>query len=335
MLSRVANSIYWMNRYVERAENVARFIEVNVNLMLDLPAGVDEQWAPLVHTTGDIEAFRERYGTASKQNVLEFLTFDVENPNSILSSLRMARENARTVREIISSEMWEQINIFSLMVEAAAAHRDETGVSPDLYAEIKQASHLFGGISHSTMSHGEAWHFGRLGRFLERADKTSRILDVKYFILLPGIADVGSPFDTLQWAALLKSASALEMYRKRFGLISPARVADFLILDREFPRAMHFCVVRAEESVRAITGSVGGTFRNPAEQQLGRLRAELNYAHIREIIGEGLHEFLDRFQSQINQADDCIFETFFALRPIAGSGAGLETNSDVLSGYES
>jgi uncharacterized alpha-E superfamily protein len=158
-----------------------------------------------------------------------------------------------------------------------------------------------------------------MGRLLERADKTSRILDVKYYVLLPSAADVGTPLDTVQWSALLESASALEMYRKRFGRITPVDVADFLILDSEFPRAIHFCLIKTEDSLLSITGGQHGRFRSLAEKRLGRLRAELDYTQIGEIIDQGLHEFIDEFQIQLNQVGDAIHETFFALRPVAGS----------------
>jgi uncharacterized alpha-E superfamily protein len=326
MLSRVADSIYWMSRYIERAENVARFIDVNLHLMLDLPVGTAEQWEPLVHTTGDLLLFQQRYGKPTRENVVAFLTFDTDNPNSILSCLHLARENARSVREIISSEMWEQVNTFYLMVRASASEGRVMEAPHDFFTEIKLASHLFVGITDATMSHGEGWHFGRVGRLLERADKTSRILDVKYFILLPVVADVGTPFDDIQWAAVLKSASAFEMYRKRHGRLAPDRVADFLILDREFPRAMHYCVVKAEESLHAISGAPPGTFQNLAEQRLGRLRSDLDYAQIQEIITSGLHEFLDTFQARLNRVGDAIFDTFFTLRPVTVS-ASFSTES--------
>ena len=319
MLSRVADSIYWLSRYIERAENVARFIDVNLHLMLDLPTGTSEQWEPLVQTTGDVPLFQEHYGTSTQEHVVSFLTFDPKNPNSILSCLRMARENARSVRQSISSEMWEQVNRFYLMVSAAAADGRLVQAPHDVFTEIKMASHLFVGITDATMSHGEGWHFGRLGRLLERADKTSRILDVKYFILLPAAADVGTPFDDIQWAAVLKSASALEMYRKRHGRLSPDRVADFLILDRELPRAIHDCIAKAGESLHAISGTPAGTFHNLAEQRLGRLRSEFDYARIEEIIASGLHEFLDTFQAKLNRVGDAIELTFFALRPTAAT----------------
>jgi uncharacterized alpha-E superfamily protein len=318
MLSRVADSIYWMNCYIERAENVARFIDVNLRLLLDLPAGTTEQWQPLVNTTGDHELFQARYGPATQDNVITFLTFDTANPNSIASCLRKARENARSVREVISSEMWEQVNHFFLMVHDAAATVQVRQTPHAFFTEVKMASHLFVGITDATMSHGEGWHFGRLGRLISRADNTTRLLDVKYYLLLPAVANVGTPVDDVQWAAVLKSASAFEMYRKRFGRIAPDRVADFLLLDREFPRSVHYCVVKAEESLHAITGSLTGTFRNAAEQRLGRLRSELDYTSIQEILASGLHEFLDGLQARLNSVGDAIAETFFALRPVAG-----------------
>src|SRR5213083_1955640 len=172
MLSRVADSIYWMSRYVERAENVARFIDVNLNLMLDAPDGAGRQWQPLVNTTGDHEDFAERCGEATQHNVIQFLTFDRDNPNSIISCLRAARENARSVREIISSEMWLQLNKSYLMVNDAAAADQSLAARHDFFGEVKLASHLFSGITEATMTHGEAWHFARLGQRLERADKT-------------------------------------------------------------------------------------------------------------------------------------------------------------------
>lgn len=319
MLSRVADSLYWLSRYIERAENVARFIDVNLHMILDLPVGAAEQWEPLVITTGDDELFAQRYGAASREAVIQFLTFDKENPNSIVSCLRAARESARSVREIISSEMWEQVNSFYLMITAPSADGRVKESPYDFFHEIKMASHLFEGLANATMSHGEGWHFCRLGRLLERADKTSRILDVKYFILLPSPDDVGTPFDDIQWAAVLRSASAFEMYRKRYHHLSPDDIVDFLLLDREFPRSAHYCLSKADESLHAISGSPLGAFCNSAEQHLGQLRAELAYAQVKDIITSGLHEFVDAFQTKLNTVGEYIFATFFALQPIGGA----------------
>jgi uncharacterized alpha-E superfamily protein len=316
MLSRVADSIYWLNRYVERAENIARFVDVNLNLLLDSPVGVTQQWEPLVKTTGDLALFKERYGEATSDNVIHFLTFDSTYPNSILSCLQSARENARSVREIISSEMWERVNSFYLMVKAASQQQQLFHHLPSFLAEVKMESHLFAGVMNATMSHNEGWHFGEIGRLLERADKTARILDVKYFILLPSVQYVGTALDELQWISLLKSASGYEMYRKCQHRITPDGIAKFLILDREFPRSIQFCLLQAERSLYQITSTVPGTWNNSVERTLGRLRSELDFITIEEIIQRGLHEFLDDTQIQINSVGDKMFETFFALEPV-------------------
>lgn len=312
MLSRVANSIYWMTRYLERTENVARFIDVNLHMMLDLSIEETQQWKPLVVTTGDDELFFKKFDKATQDNVVNFLTFDKSNPNSIISTLKSARENARSIKEIISSEMWQQINKFYYKIQDA----EKNGITTDTIYEfcnmVKTENHLFIGITDSTMHHDEGWQFAKLGRHIERADKTSRILDVKYFILLDKPEDVGTPIDNIQWAALLTSASALEMYRKKFHQISPKKIAQFLILDREFPRAIRYCIINAEEALHSITGTVLGTFQNEAERKIGKLRAQLDYADIDEIIETGLHEYLvDNFQMQLNNVGNAINDTFF------------------------
>lgn len=311
MLSRVADSVFWMARYLERAENVARFIDVNHNLTLDLGEGLGDQWAPLVYTTGDHTEFFKSYDQATRENVLRFLAFDKKNANSIFSCVCSARENARTAREIISSDMWEELNRFYLLVRDAV----DSGASADyeFFAEVKRASHLLIGTTDCTMSHGEAWNFARMGRLLERADKTTRIVDVKYFILLPEAADVGTSLDVVQWSALLKSASALEMYRREHGRIQPQNVIDFLLLDRCFPRSVRYCVGGAEDSLHAITGTPEGTFGNRAEQQLGRLRSELDFTSIDDVISSGLHEFVDVIQDRLNRTGDSIYQSFFQI----------------------
>ena len=318
MLSRVADSIYWMARYVERAENVARFIDVNLNLSLDLGPETGNQWDPLIYTTGDQEDFYSRYGDASQGNVLQFLAFDEENPNSIISCLKCARENARTVREVISTTMWEELNKFYLLVRGAVPA--QVSAAPfDFFQQIRLAGYMLEGATEATMSHGEPWHFRRLGRLIERADKTSRILDVKYFLLLRSAEDVGTPFDDIQWAAVLRSASAFEMYRKRHGHISPKGVVEFLLLDREFPRAIHFCLLAARDSLHAISGTPLGTFRHSAEKLLGQLCSELSFTTVDEIIKQGLHEYVDDLQTRMNHVSGGIFETFFAFKnPVPG-----------------
>lgn len=313
MLSRVAESIFWMSRYIERAENVARFIDVNQNLTLDLGEELVDQWGPLVYTTGDHEDFFKRYGAMTRDNVLKFLTFDTENPNSILSCVIRARENARTARETISSDMWEELNRFYLLVREAA-RAEVLDDYYEFYSQVKRASNLLIGVTDTTMSHGEAWHFARIGRLLERADKTSRVVDVKFFILLPNSTDIGSSLDVVQWSALLKSTSALEMYRRQFGRILPQRVVAFLLLDNNFPRSMRYCVTVAEESLHKISGTPHGTFANRAEQDLGKLRSELDFTSVADIIHQGLHEFIDGLQLRLNKVGESIASSFFAVR---------------------
>ena len=314
MLSRVAFNAFWMSRYVERAENMARFIDVNLHLMLDLQVGEADQWAPLVKVTGDRALFEEQYDEATRENVIDFLTFDEGNPSSILSCLRQARENARSIREVISSELWQQANELYLMITSRAASRQAKTNPNEFYSLIKKGCTLFKGLSDATMTHGECWQFIRVGRMTERADKTSRMLDVKYFMLLPQTTDVGTPYDNIQWAAVLKSASALEMYRIQYHRISPASVAEFLILNRNFPRSMRFCVATAESALHNITGAPDGTYSNEAERRIGRLTSDLDFADIEEVLRGGLHEYLDGFQTKLNDVGDAIFETFFAMR---------------------
>ncbi|QDU93152.1 alpha-E domain-containing protein [Lignipirellula cremea] len=311
MLSRVADSVFWMSAYVERAENVARYIDVNYNLTLGYDESLSEQWSPLIFTTGDHELFNKHYPEPSRANVLRFLAFDKENPNSILNCVASARENARTIREIISSVMWEEINKLYFMVKSAAQLPSGIEQPYEFCNRVKLASHLIEGATFSTMSHGEAWNFAHMGRLLERADKTSRIVDVQYYILLPEKHDVGSTLDIVRWSALLKSASALEMYRRVQGTITPAKVADFLILDRYFPRSVRFCLIHVQDSMRAITGSPPGAFCNRAEQRMGRLRSEFDYTSAKDIIDRGLHEFIDDFQLQLNRVGSAIQEDFF------------------------
>lgn len=319
MLSRVAESIYWMCRYIERAENIARFINVNWGLMLDMPAeGQQPQWLPLVQVTADEKRFLERYKTATKDNVIQYLTFDREYENSVLSCLSAARENARTIREIIPSDMWEHVNTFYLSIKDSASRMSSANLTQEFYADILKQSYAFIGMTMTTMTHNDGWHFCRVGRMLERADKTSRILDVKYFYLLPGVEMVGTAIDNIQWSALLRSASALQMYRQRYGRISPEHVVEYLLLDREFPRSASYCVLRVQDSIHAITGTPLGSFRNEAERRSGRLNSEMAYTQVSEIISGGVHEFVDAMQMKLNGVGDAIYDTFFAIRPVEG-----------------
>jgi uncharacterized alpha-E superfamily protein len=316
LLSRAAEAVYWMARYIERAENVARFIDVNLHLQLDLPMEPAHQWQPLLDTSGDADVYRERHGEAKKAAVIKFLVWDVKNVNSVSSCLRAARENARSIREIISSEMWEQVNSMYLKIQSQRAQAESERLA-EILRGIRLGCHLFEGITDATMSYNEAWHFLRMGRQLERADKTSRILDVKYFMLLPSANAVGTPYDDIHWSAVLKSVSGFEMYRKKHGRISPRNIVEFLVLDREFPRAIRHCLRGADESLHAITGTAMGSCHYISERSMAPLRAELDYTPVGNIIRHGLHEYLDGLQVRMNSIGEDLLRDFFGGEPVA------------------
>ena len=330
MLSRVADSVYWMSRYVERAENIARIIDVNLQLVLDSAPDQPQQWQPLVNVTGDQEEFAKRCGAATQDNVLEFLTFDLQNPNSILSCLRAARVNARGVRDVISSDMWLQLNKFYLMVKLAAVAPIDLDLATEFFHQVILSSQLFTGITDASMTHSAGWHFAQIGRMIERADKVSRILDMKYYILLRSPEDVGTSFDHIQWGAVLRSASAFEMYCKRHGRVSPCGVIEFLTLDREFPRSVQFCLRSARDSLHLISGTPPGAFRYAPEKLLGQICSDLEIVTVDDIIGCGLHEYIDQFQTKLNQAAQAIHERFFAFKlpPATSKDATVGTLSN-------
>lgn len=312
MLSRVANSIYWMGRYVERAENLARFLEVTLTLTLDQPDSGVEQWEPLVRATGDEEWYEERYPNYAPENVQHFLTFDQDYHSSIRTAVSCARENARTVREAISSEAWLQLNDFYLFLHDSSWN-PQCPPGATFYDEIIQHCYLFNGILDGTMTRGTGWHFANVGRSLERADKTSRILDVKYFTLLRNVSDVDTTFDDLLWSAVLRSASGFEMFRKKYHAVTVQRIVEFLVLDQKFPRAIHYCVQQLCDSLSQVYGPVA-----PAENQ-AIIQAEKLIEHLRmqdtdEIIASGLHEFIDSIQHSLNEIGNSIQEIYFASR---------------------
>jgi uncharacterized alpha-E superfamily protein len=311
MLSRVANEIFWMCRYVERAENVARFIGVNLHLMLDGSfAAPENQWASLVAASGDDEDYKKRYGKYTEENVIYFLSFDRKNPNSISSCIAFARENARTLRDTISTEMWEHINQFHLTIELNRRKR----TIKDFYkflTDIKMASHLFAGLLDTTMSHGEGWQFARIGGLLERADKTARILDVKYFMLLPSMDYFNTPYDAIQWGALLKSVSGVEVYRKRFQHINYHDIIDFLVFDKTFPRSIAYCIYTARKLLEAITQELPA--QPTAQMKLAELDDYLSDSNVDQVKQMGTHEFIDVFQSKVNTIGQEIHQNFFGI----------------------
>ncbi|MFY0600589.1 MAG: alpha-E domain-containing protein [Cyclobacteriaceae bacterium] len=316
MLSRVADSLFWLGRYTERAENYSRFIDVNFNLSIDLPVGMKEQWEPLISATGDKEFFISLYGRFfTRENAIRFLAFDERNQNSIASSIQKARENARIVRENIPKETWEVLNELHYYVQKGCKKKIWKQEDPkDTFKQIKYQLQLLTGIAFDTVSRNQGWFFTNLGKYLERADKASRILDVKYHFLLPSADEVGSPLDFLHWAALLKSVSGFNSYRRKYGKITPTSIAEYLILDRDFPRSILFCLIRAEDCLHEISQEKKG-YSNMVEKAIGNLRADIEYADINDVFKFGLHEYLDGLQERINEISSAVYDQYFKIRP--------------------
>ncbi|MBJ7258960.1 MAG: alpha-E domain-containing protein [Chthoniobacterales bacterium] len=317
MLSRAGDSTYWMGRYIERAENNARLLDVNVQLLLDFEKRRDETerqfWAPILSTLEDTELFRQLHPEFTAPAVLDHLTFEPRNPNSIQSCIGLARENARAVRDQISSEMWEQINALWLYFREGSAARDFRANSHEFYDKVTFASQLFQGVTDATMTHGEAWQFVQAGKFIERADSTSRILDLKYHILLPSGEQVGGNVDISQWMSVLRSCSGMEAYLKiRKGDVTPWGVAEFLVCHGEFPRSIRFCIDRLDGVLHDIASAGEGRFRNEPERLSGLLRSQLDYATIDEVFRHGLHEYLDGIQEQVIGLDIAFHRTYCA-----------------------
>jgi uncharacterized alpha-E superfamily protein len=322
LLSRVAESIYWLSRYMERADNVARFVNVNLQLILDAPAVHRQQWEALVIASGDSKPFAERYSEPSQENVIRFLMFDRQNPNSVVSCVRAARENARAIRDVITADMWAAVNRLYLYLLDPAVGRS-TDSYEELMSGVRQYCQQFQGAADSSLSHGEAWQFLRLGRTLERADQTTRILDVKYFLLLPKVEDVDSPIDDIQWSAVLRSVSGLQMYRMLYGRILPLDIVEFILLDRAFPRAVRYCMESSAAALRKISAQGGDEDEaiKDAIAALESISARLDSTTAVEIVRGGLHEFIDSLQISLNDLGILISEAYFGARPVAAGAS--------------
>jgi uncharacterized alpha-E superfamily protein len=309
MLSRVADSLYWINRYVERAENISRFVEVSQAMALDCPPGSAEPWLPLIDASGDRELFDTLFPGATPENVIQFLVREPKNPSCVVNCLASARENARQIRDVITTEMWEQINGFYW-----ALQEQEYWQQPpqEQLREIRRACQLFYGITDATLSRDLSWQFSRLGRLLERADKTTRILDVKYFLLLPSTEAVGGVLDELQWIALLRTAGAYQMFRQsQQKAIAPDAVAAFLLLDPIFPRSVRYCLGRIRDSLQIVQGQRVPGPPDDLECLIGLVLARWSYTRIEELITNGLHEAIDHLQQDLNKLHTLIEQRYF------------------------
>ena len=312
MLSRIADSLYWMSRYLERAGNTARLVEINLLHLLEAEDALPEaaQWRPLLSISGSEDAYRKRYdgGEITAPRTIQFMTRERQNANSIRSSLRLARENARVVRDRISNEMWEAINDMWLRMDRLLEGSAPAERSPAIYAEVLNGVARFHGISVSTMMRGEAYGFYLLGTCVERADMTARILDVKYHLLLPDVAMVGSPLDYYQWAALLKSLSGFEAYRRQYHAgLRPVDIAEFVIFDGNFPRSARFSVDHMRHALQEI--GMGGAERTAAA--LAALEAHVQETSAEKVLSVGLHEYLEAFLTKVADVNAAVSREYF------------------------
>ncbi|MGE0813804.1 MAG: alpha-E domain-containing protein [Vicinamibacterales bacterium] len=309
MLSRVADSLYWMSRYLERAEHAARVVNVNLNLTLDrAPADVARHWGRLLASLPDPPPWQVRPVPGGTERA----TLDLANRESIAACVGAARENARQVREEISTEMWEEINRLFLAVQQRAPIASEwTAGTHEFLAATITGVHQVQGVTDATMTHGEGWHYIELGRYLERASATASLLDVQYREV-PGDAagsdDVG---EFVEWVGLLKSCCAFEAYCRHYTAdVRPQRIAEFLVLSPDFPRSIHFAVGRVQAALSAIA-SLTGRQNGRSERLAGRLLASLDYGQIDEIMGE-LPAYLQGIVRQAAQINTAVHQQYIA-----------------------
>lgn len=314
MLSRTADHLYWMARYIERAENTARMLNVNVETAL-LPQSAEEMeqgWRGSLGISELQEEFDRKYDHVTQRNVLDFMVRDADNPSSIFSCLKQARENARAVRGALTTEVWETHNATWLKLRELDEHALLTSDPGKFFEWVKYRCHLSRGVIVGTMLKDEAFHFIRLGTFIERADNTARLLDVK-FHGAPNSAGAESAsqeatqFDFYYWASILRSVSGFEVYRKVYrDVIIPARVAELLILHPAMPRSLVACMEEVVENLRQVRNELS----HDTERFAGKLHAELKFGDIDEILERGLHEYLTHFLKQTFELGNRISRDF-------------------------
>jgi uncharacterized alpha-E superfamily protein len=319
MLARDADSMYWMSRYVERAEHIARLLLVNSNLLMDVgelaPTLQQRQWQSVL-TVFRLEAPPPADAAASATplgpRVAQYMVFDRANPNSLINCVIRARENARAIRENISAEMWESLNTlyWSLRGDEASGRFDES--PDDFYRQVMTASMLFQGLSDQTQPHDQGWQFTQLGKYLERVDVTCRIIETKFSILRSADNLLAGAMRNIHWMAVLRSCCSIEAYRRQhIGDMDPLKVASYLILDRTFPRSIRFGVEHAHQAISAIRAEVNPLAIDAAERVLGRLNTQLEYAELNEILSEGLPAYLTKIQTLVGEAGFAVQTAYF------------------------
>ncbi|MEX0329808.1 MAG: alpha-E domain-containing protein [Puniceicoccaceae bacterium] len=310
MLSRVANSLYWLGRYLERAENLARLVEVNRYDALDTVGAAsinsDQIWQPLLYATCSEDAYRTiSESSPDAPDVASFITFSREHPDSIRQCIASARENARMVRDQISEDMWLELNSFHLFIQSREAEQLWDSQPDAFFRRTIRSCLLFSGLINATILHDEGWHFIQTGKFLERADKTTRILDMLAYHADP---------EPARLASALRSCSGLSAFREEGrGDISLDTVTAFLLFSQSFPRSVRFCLRTLDEQLHNISGTPGGAFSNEAERLAGSLLAQLNFSSMDNVWQQGLNDYIDGLQQQFNHIGQRIFETYVLL----------------------
>ncbi len=331
MLSRHADASFWIGRYIERAEATARMIDVHYHFGLESPlVGEAMRWSSILAISGQEELYRETHALEDERSILQFFAFDEKNGSSIYSCILYARENGRSIRDQISSEMWKCLNQLYLEYREWNVDRVLSGSPFAFFEKVKEGSQLFQGVTNRTLMMGETRDFHDAGRFLERADQTARILDVKYHDLLPTYAahetgdypvgttiaeggSVGGPVDVHGWIAVLKSVGAYEAFRKTYHEgVTPARVAQFLLLNPRFPASVRHSIGRVDGCLRRISSNRDVAPVNSAEREVGKLYNDLNFMQAEDIIAGGLHQFLEGVEERCSSIGDSIRKTYLS-----------------------
>jgi len=315
MLSRTADHLFWMSRYTERAENTARMLDVNyqTSLLPQSAAVAEVGWEGLLTISELMPSFRSRYGQGEikPRDVLDFMVRDEGNPSSIVSCLRAARENARAVRGALTTELWETQNQTWLELTRMLKGKEFERDPGQFFEWVKFRSHLSRGVAIGTMLQDEAFHFYRMGTFLERADNTARLLDVKFHAVQSDFfgtaSELDQEYDFYHWSAILRSVSGFEVYRKVYrDVIKPERVAELLILRADMPRSLHASMNELVNNLAVVAND----HSSETERRAGKLRADLQYGRIDEILATGLHAFLTQFLDRVNELGGRISQDF-------------------------
>lgn len=294
MLGKTGGGLFWMFRFLERSENTARLVEAGHHMALTRSTDAADEWASVVTTAGARQAFLQRHDRFESASVIDFLLRDKTNPSSVISVIEAARNNARLVRTALTREVWEATNECWMTLKDALVRPVRENELPALLGTIRQQSALVRGAMHGTMLRNDIYDFARIGTFLERADNTARILDVKYHLLLPSAARVGSSIDIVQWETILRSVSAQRAFRwLTGGDVSAMGIAEFLLLDRRLPRSLAFCYGKISENLGFLADDYGT--RHPSHDMADALRTRLNGRTIDSIFESGLHEFIEDF----------------------------------------